>query len=125
MVIYVTSGDRFTRDGVDLLHSTPINSLDFHKSIQDSHRGKEYARDYSWMMEKLNKKWQEKEMAGPMVPTTFSEPISIGKTKACMKKKAERQFTRCDAAGQKEAVSQLKEHGEKNMLSCTHLAKVR
>lgn len=32
------SGDRFTRDGVDLLHSTTLSLLDFHKSIQDSHR---------------------------------------------------------------------------------------
>lgn len=50
------SEDRFTRGGVDLLHSTAFSSLDFHKFIQDSHRAEEYARDYSRMMEKLNKK---------------------------------------------------------------------
>lgn len=43
-----------------------------------------------------------------MVPTTFSEPISTGKTKASMKKKAWRQFTRRDAAGQKEAIKRRK-----------------
>ena len=92
-LIKPSSGDRFTRDGVDLLHSTALSSLDFYKSIQDSHRAEEYARDYSRMMEKLNKKWQEKEMARPMVPTTFSEPISTGNTKASMKKKTGRRFT--------------------------------
>ncbi len=79
-----TSEDRFTRGGVDLLHSTTFSSFDFHKSIQDSHCAEEYARDYSRMMENPNKKWQEKELARPMVPTTFSEPISTGNTRASM-----------------------------------------
>lgn len=57
MLAKPTSGDRFTRRGVDLLHSTALSSLDFHKSIQDSHRAEEYTCDYSRMMEKLNKKW--------------------------------------------------------------------
>ena len=65
------SGDWFQRDGADLLQSTAIQSLDFHKSISDAHRAEEYARDYSRVMEKLNKKWQEKEFARPSVPTTF------------------------------------------------------
>lgn len=85
-LIKSASGDRFTRGGVDLLHSTALSSLDFLKSIQDSHRAEEYARDYSRMMEKLYKKWQGKELARPMVPTTFSEPISTGNTKASMKR---------------------------------------
>ena len=103
-LIKPSSGDRFTRDGVDLLHSTALSSLDFHKSIQNSHRAEEYARDYSRMMEKLNKKWQEKEMARPMVPTTFSEPISTGNTKASMKKKTGRRFTGHEAVEQEEAI---------------------
>lgn len=63
-LIKPASGDRFTRGGVDLLHSTALSSLDFHKSIQDSHHAEEYARGYSRTMEKLNKKWQEKENWG-------------------------------------------------------------
>ncbi|MCJ1347058.1 hypothetical protein MMC31_005279, partial [Peltigera leucophlebia] len=42
-LIKPASGDRFTRGGVDPLHSTALSSLDFHKSIQDSHRAEEYA----------------------------------------------------------------------------------
>lgn len=95
-LIKPVSGDRFKRGGVDLLHSTALSSLDFHKSIQDSHCAKRCARDYSRMMEKPNKKWQEKEKA---VPTTFSEPIFTGNTKTSMKKKTGR-----EAVEQEEAI---------------------
>lgn len=92
------SGDRFQRDGTDLLQSTTIQSLDFHKSISDAHRAEEYARDYLRVMEKLNKKWQEKEFAHPSVPTTFLDPLPTGSTKSTMKKKSGRRFTGREAA---------------------------
>lgn len=81
------SGDRFTCEGVDLLHSTALSSLDFHKSIQDSHYVVEYPYDYLRMIEKLNKKWQDKEMARLAVLITFLEPISTRNTKVTMKKR--------------------------------------
>lgn len=49
-------------------------------------------------MEKLNKKWKEKELAQLMVPTTFSELIFTGNTKASIKKKTGRRFTGREAA---------------------------
>ncbi len=49
------NGDRFQGDSADLLQSTALQSLDFHKSIFDAHCAEEYARDYSQVMEKLNK----------------------------------------------------------------------
>lgn len=39
-----------------------------------------------------------------MVPTTFSEPISTGNTKASMKKKTGRRFTGREAADQEETM---------------------
>lgn len=79
--------DRFTRSSKDLLHSVALSSLDFHESIQDSHCVEEYARNCSHITEKLNKKWQKKEMAQLMVSTPCLEPNSIGNIKASMKKK--------------------------------------
>lgn len=98
------SGDRFQQDGADLLQSTALQSLDFHKSISDAHRTEEYARDYSRVMEKLNKKWQEKEFARPSVPTTFLDPLPTGNTKSTMKKKSGRRSTGREAAEQEEAI---------------------
>lgn len=49
------SGDRFTRSGLDLLEYTAHQSLDFHKTIQDSHRPEEYPCDYSRIRAKLNR----------------------------------------------------------------------
>ena len=98
------SGDRFQRDGADLLQSTTMQSLDFHKSISDVHSGEEYARDHSQVMEKLNKKWQEKEFAHPSVPITFLDPLPTGNTKSTMKKKIGRRFTGREAAEQEEAI---------------------
>lgn len=69
------SGDRYHREGVDLLHSAAYQAIEFHKSIADIHRGEEYARDYTRVMEKLNKKWKEKELARPSLPTTFPDEI--------------------------------------------------
>lgn len=73
--IEAKSGNRFRRGGVDLLHSAAYEAIDFHKSIADTHRGEEYARDYTRVMEKLNKKWEEKELARPSLPTTFPDEI--------------------------------------------------
>lgn len=65
-------GDRFERGGIDLLEYTAHQSLDFHKTIQDSHRAEEYAQDYSRLMGKLNNKWQEKELARLSIEHNFS-----------------------------------------------------
>lgn len=98
------SGDRFQRDGANPLQSTAIQSLNFHKSISDAHRAEEYACDYSRVMEKLNKKWQEKEFARPSMPATFLDPLPTGNTKSTMKKKSGLRFTGREAAEQEEAV---------------------
>lgn len=45
--IGVESGDRLRRRGIDLLHSATYEAIDFHKSIADTHRGEEYARNYT------------------------------------------------------------------------------
>ena len=69
------SGDRFCRGSVDLLHSVAYEAIDFYKSIANAHRREEYACDYTRVMEKLNKKWKEKELAQPSIPTTFPDKI--------------------------------------------------
>lgn len=62
--IFIKSANRnrFIHGSVDLLHFIALRLLDFHKSIRDFHHAKEYTRDYSQMIEKINKKWQEKEL---------------------------------------------------------------
>lgn len=50
------SGDLFTRSGIYLREYTAHQSLDFHKTIQDSYWAEKYACDYSRIMAKLNKK---------------------------------------------------------------------
>lgn len=73
------SGDRFCRGGVDLLHSAAYDVIDFHKSIANAHRKEEYTYDYTQVMEKLNKKWKEKELARLSIPTTFPDKIRPNK----------------------------------------------
>lgn len=53
--VKIKSGDRFCRGGVDFLYSAAYEAIDFHKSIANTHRVEEYARDYIRVMEKLNK----------------------------------------------------------------------
>lgn len=71
------SEDRFHRGDINLLHSAAYKAINFHKFIADTHRREEYARDYTRVMEKLNKKWKEKELARPFVPTTFPDKIRL------------------------------------------------
>lgn len=73
MIGFFPSGDRFTQSGLDLLEHTAHPSLNFHKTIQGSYCAEEYARDYSRIMAKLNKKWQDKELARPLIPTPFPD----------------------------------------------------
>lgn len=68
-------GNRFRRNGLDLLHSAAYEAIDFHKSIKDAHRGEEYARDYARVTEKFNRKWKEKELTRAFLPTTFPDEI--------------------------------------------------
>lgn len=49
-------GDKFCRRDVNLLHLATYETIDFYKSINDVHRGEEYAYDYTQVMKKLNKK---------------------------------------------------------------------
>ena len=69
------SGDKFRRGGVDLLHAAAHQSIDFHKSIENTHRGEEFARGFAEMTAKYTKKWQEKEQARSFIPTTFPDEI--------------------------------------------------
>ena len=80
-------GDRFERGDVDLLEYTAHQSLDFHKTIQDSNCAEEYAQDYSRLMGKLNKKWQEKELACPSIPITFPDPLPSSHSDSKFKKR--------------------------------------
>lgn len=98
------SGDRFTRSGLDLLEHTAHQSLDFHKSIQDSHRAEEYARDYSRIMAKLNKKWQDKELVRPSIPTSFPDPLPSEQSDAKFKKGKGRRMTGRELAEKEEAL---------------------
>lgn len=73
--VKIKSGDRFCRGGVDFLYSAAYEAIDFHKSIANTHRVEEYARDYTRVMEKLNKKSKAKELARPSLPTTFPAKV--------------------------------------------------
>lgn len=98
------SGDRSNRGGVDLLHSAAYQAIDFHKSIADIHRGEEYARDYIRVMEKLNKKWKEKELARHSLPTTFPDEIRANENLTYKKGGSRRRaYTGCEAAEANEA----------------------
>ncbi|WP_375467270.1 hypothetical protein [uncultured Nostoc sp.] len=96
------SGDRFERGGIDLLEYTAHQSLDFHKTIQDSHRAEEYARDYSRLIRKLNKKWQEKELVRPLIPITLADPLPSSHSDPKFKKGKERRMTGCELAEKEE-----------------------
>ncbi len=89
---------------LDLLEYTVYQSLDFHKTIQDSHRAEEYARDYSPIMAKLNKKWQEKEPARPSIPTSFPDPLPSGHSHPRFKKGNRRRMTGRELAEKEEAL---------------------
>ena len=54
------TGDTFRRGGVDLLHTAAHQSIDFLKSIENVHRGEEFARGYAEITAKYMQKWQEK-----------------------------------------------------------------
>ena len=97
-------GDRFERGGIDLLEYTAHQSLDFHKTIQDSHRAEEYARDYSRLMGKLNQKWQEKKLARPSIPTTFPDPFPSSHSDPKFKKGKGRRMTGRELAEKEEAL---------------------
>lgn len=98
------SGDRFTRSGLDWLEHTAHQSLDFHKTTQDSHRAEEYARDYSRIIAKLNKKWQGKELARPLIPTTFPDPLPSDHSDPRFKNGKGLRMTGREQAGKKEAL---------------------
>ena len=89
---------------MDLLHSAAYEAIDFHKSINDAHRGEEHARDYMRVMEKLNKKWKEKELVRPSILTTFPDEIRPNKNLIYKKGGSRRHaYTGREAAEAKEA----------------------
>ena len=102
------SSDRFIRSGLDLLEHTAHQSLDFHKTIQDSHRAEEYARDYSRIVAKLNKKWQDKELARPSIPTSFPDPLSSEQSDPRFKKGKGRRMTGRELAEKEEPLKRQK-----------------
>lgn len=104
MIDLFPSGDRFSRSGLDLLEHTAYQSLDFHKTIQDSHRAEEYARDYSRIMAKLNKEWQDKELARASIPTSFPDPILSEKSDSRFKRGKGRRMTGRELAEKEEAL---------------------
>lgn len=97
-------GDRFERGGIDLLEYRAHQSLDFHKTIQDSHCAEEYARDYSRLMGKLKKKWQEKELARPSIPTAFPDPLPSSHSDPKFKKGKGRRMAGRELAEKEEAL---------------------
>lgn len=50
------SGDKFRRRGVNLLYAAAHQSINFHKSIENKHRGEEFARRFAKMTTKYTKK---------------------------------------------------------------------
>ena len=98
------SGDRFTRSGPDLLEHTAHQFLDFRKTIQDSHRAEEYARDYSRIMAKLNKKWQDKELTRLFIPTSSPGSLPSDHSDPRFKKGKGRRMTGRELAEKEEAL---------------------
>ena len=87
-----------------MLEYTAHQSLDFHKTIQDSHRAEEYACNYSRIMAKLNKKWQDKELARPLIPTSFSNPLPSEHSDPRFKKGKGRRMTGQELAEKEEVL---------------------
>ena len=99
------NGDRFHRGDADLLLATAHQSIDFHKSIEDVHRGEEYARGLAAVTEKFNRKFLKKKMVRSSIPTTF--PDEIRPKKNLMWKKGgsrRRAYTGREAAEAGEAI---------------------
>ena len=67
--------DRLRRGGDYLLHAAAHQSIDFRKSIENVHRREGYAREFAKLTAIFNKKWQDKELGRPLIPTTFSDEI--------------------------------------------------
>ena len=49
------AGDRYRRGGVDMMQSALFESMDLHKSMENSHRDEEYAPEYVANSAKFNK----------------------------------------------------------------------
>lgn len=77
-------------------------SLDFHKTIQDSHYIDEYAQDYSHLMGKLNKKWYQKELVHLFIPITFPDPLLSTHSNSKFKKGKGCYMTGCEMAEKEE-----------------------
>ena len=68
-------GDRYRRGGVDMMQSAAFESMDLHKSMENSHRDEEYARAYVANSAKFNQKWLKRESARSLISTTFPDEI--------------------------------------------------
>lgn len=54
------AGDRYQRKGVDLMESALRNAIAFHKSLPDSQRAEEFAKEYAQLTEKFQLRWKAK-----------------------------------------------------------------
>ena len=97
-------GDRYRRGGVDMMQSAAFESMDLHKSMENSHRDEEYARAYVANSAKFNQQWLERESARSLIPTTFPDEIRPKENLRWKKGGSRRRaYTGCEAAEADEA----------------------
>lgn len=54
-------GDRYWRKGVDLIKAVASDAILFYKTLADSQRAEEFAKEFSSLAEKFTSKWKERE----------------------------------------------------------------
>lgn len=54
-------GDRYWRKGVDLIEGVARDAIVSHKTLANSQRVEEFAREFSSLAEKFTAKWKERE----------------------------------------------------------------
>lgn len=65
--------DRYWRKGVDLIEAVARDAIVFHKTLANSQRAEKLAKEVSFLAEKFTSKWNKRESARNMIPTTFPD----------------------------------------------------
>ena len=66
-------GDRYWRKGVNLIEDIARDAIVFHKTLANSQRAEEFAKEFSFLAENFTSKWKERESARNRIPTTFPD----------------------------------------------------
>ena len=68
-------GDRYRRKGSDLIEASTLDAVAFQKSLPNSQRAEEFAKEYAELTKRFTAKWKAKEASHQTIPTTFPDEI--------------------------------------------------